>query len=67
MSAAKVFANNYIPKYVPEDLRWYEREDLLTCIYQFKYKEFISDPDTSVKNTKVINFYMIYAQCLGTP
>ena len=67
MSAGKIFANNYIPKYVPEDLPWYERDGLLTYIDQLKYKEFISDPDAAVKNTKVINFDMIHAQCWGTP
>ena len=67
MSAGKIFDNDYIPKYVPEDLPWYEREGLLTYIDQMKYKEFISDPDAAVKNTKVINFDMIYTQCGGTP
>ena len=61
MSVGKIFANNFIPKYVPEDLPWYERDDLLTYIDQLKYKEFISDSD--VKNTKVINFDMIQNQC----
>ena len=53
MSASKIFANNYIPKYVPEDLPWCERDGLLTYIDQLKYKEFISDRDTAIKNTKV--------------
>ena len=30
MSADKIFANKYAPKYVPEDLSWYERDGLLT-------------------------------------
>ena len=67
MSASKIFANNYIPKYVPEDLPWCERDGLLTYIDQLKYKEFISDPDTAIKNTKVINFDTIHAHCGGTP
>ena len=67
MSAGKIFANNYIPKYVPEDLPWYERDGLLTYIDQLKYKEYISDPDAAVQNTKAINFDMIHAQCWGTP
>ena len=36
MSAGKTFANKYIPKYVPEDLPWYERDGLLTYIDQLK-------------------------------
>ena len=67
MSAGIIFANNYIPKYVLEDLPWYERDGLLTYIDQLKYKEFISDSDVAVKNTKVINFDMIHTQCWGTP
>ena len=67
MSAGKIFANNYIPKYVPEDLPWYERDGLLTYIDQLKYKKFIFEPDAAVKNTKIINFNMIRAQCGGTP
>ena len=64
MSAGIIFANNYIPKYVLEDLPWYERDGLLlTYIDQLKYKEFISDSDVAVKNTKVINFDMIHTQC----
>ena len=63
MSAGKIFADKYIPKYVPEDLPWYERNGLLTYVDQWKYKEFISDPDTDVNNTKVVNFDMIHAQC----
>ena len=47
MSAGTNFANNYMPRYVPEDLPWYERDGLLTYIDQLKYKEFISDPDAA--------------------
>ena len=54
-------------KYVPEDLPWYERDGLMTYIEQARYKDFISDPDTAIKNTKIINFEMIHAQCRGTP
>ena len=53
MSAGKIFVNKYIPKYVPEDLPWYERNGLLIYIDQLKYKDFISDPDAHIKNTQV--------------
>lgn len=66
MSAAKNFVNKCIPEYVPEDLPWYERDRLITYIDQMKYKDFISDPDAHVKNTQIINFQMIHAQCRGT-
>ena len=32
-----------------------------------KYKDFISDPDAHIRNTQVINFDMIHAQCHGVP
>ena len=40
---------------------------LLIYIDQIKYKEFISDPDAAIKNSKIINLEMIHAQCRGTP
>ena len=67
MCAGRIFANSYVPQYVPEHLPWFERDRLLTHIDQIKYKEFIFDPDTAIKNTKIINFEMIHAQCRGTP
>ena len=55
MPAGKIFANNYIPEYVPEDLPWYERDSLMTHIDQLKYKEFISDPDVAkMHNVEVL-------------
>ena len=54
MSAGKIFANKYIPKYVPEDLPWYENGGVLTSIDQLKYKDFISDPNTHIKNTQIV-------------
>ena len=64
---SKIFPNNYLPEYVPENLPWYERGGLMTYIDQLKYEEFISDADAIIKNTKIINFEMIHAQCRGTP
>ena len=65
MCACKIFANSYVPKYVPKDLLWYECDWLITYIDQRRYKEFISDPDAAIKNIKIINFNMILAQCRG--
>ena len=61
MSAGKIFANSYVHEYVPEVLPWYQCDGLMTYIDQRNYKEFISDPDTAIKNTKVINSEMIHA------
>ena len=64
---SKIFANSYVPEYVSENLPGYERDGLMTYIDQLKWKKFISDPDASIKNIKVINFEMIHAQCRVTP
>ena len=61
LCAGKIFAKSYLPECVPEDLPWYERDGLMTYIDRAKYKDFISDPDTAIKNTKIINFEMIHA------
>ena len=39
----------------------------MTYIDQMKYKDFISDLDLHIKNTQIINFEMIDAQCRGQP
>ena len=39
----------------------------LTCTDKLKYKDFISDPDAHIKNTQIINFEIIHAQCRGQP
>ena len=65
MCTGKIFANNYVPEYIPEVLLWYEHDGLMTYVDQLKYNEFISEPDATIKNTKIINFEMIHAQCRG--
>ena len=59
---AKKFQNNYIPKYVPSDLNWYERDRLMTYIDQLKYEEFIKDIDGHFQNTPIVNFDIIHKQ-----
>ena len=63
----KILCNKYIPKYVLEDLPWYEWDGHLTYIDQLKYKEFISNPDRHMKKAEVINFDIIYARCGCAP
>lgn len=48
----KILVNIYVPDYVPKDLKWYERDWLLTYIDQLKYERFISDPDNYLKKLK---------------
>ena len=55
--AEKIFVNKCIPEYVPSDLKWYERDGLLTCIDQIKYQHFNKDTDSYLKKAKVIIIY----------
>ena len=48
----------YIPRYVKPDLKWYERDCLMTYIDKIKYEEYPRDPE-------IVNFDLIYAQCRG--
>ena len=41
----KILVNKYVPKVVPRDLSWYERDRLLTYIDKLKDERFISNPD----------------------
>ena len=59
----KKMANNsisYVPKYTPPEERCF-----LTYLDDIKYERFMKDPDTSLKNTKIINFDIIHHQCRG--
>ena len=55
--------NSYIPPYVPKDLKWYERDSLLTYINRLEYERFENDRDNYLKNVKIVNFDIINAQC----
>ena len=57
--------NDYIPEYFSSDLKWYERDGLLTYIDQLKCNRFLEDPDKHFRKTKVINFDIIYKIITG--
>ena len=57
--------NNYIPEYVLSNLKWYERDGLLTYIDQLKCNRFLADPDKQFQEIKVIKFDMIYKTIRG--
>lgn len=57
--------NNYISEYVPSDLKWYERDGLMTYIDQAKCKEFLSDSDKHSREKKIISFDIIYKSIRG--
>ena len=53
------FDNKFIPKYVPNDLKWYERDGLDTWYLQNKCADFINNTDEHFKQMKITNFDMI--------
>ena len=44
--------NKFIPKFIPNDLKWYEKDSLDTWYQQNKCNEFINNTDTYFKNFK---------------
>ena len=56
------FTNNYIPEYVPENLKWHELDGLMTYIDKLKYDNFIKDSDDHFERTHVNNFEIIHKQ-----
>ena len=54
--------NEFIPKYILSDLKWYEREGLDTWYLEEKCKGFLGDTDKHFKNTKIVNFDIMLFQ-----
>ena len=55
----KKFDNRFIPKYIPNDLPWYERDGLDTWYQQNKCNDFLRDMDENFKEMKTANFDII--------
>ena len=51
--------NKFIPKYVPNNLKWYERDDLDTWYLQNKCNDVLMDTDEHFKETNIVNFDII--------
>ena len=64
-SDSSIFVNSYIPPYVKDDLKWYERDGLLTYVDRLKYERFEENRDDYLTKAKVVNFHMIHARCRG--
>ena len=58
-------ANNYGPIYVPKNLPWYERDDVMTWYDQCKWDDFLRDTDKHFRETKIVNFDIIHKTCHG--
>ena len=50
------YNNVFIPKYVPQNLKWYEKDGLETWYRQIKCEEFLSSTDVNFEKRKIINF-----------
>ena len=51
--------NVFIPKYVPDNLKWYEKDGLETWCRKNKCEEFLSNTDLHFKKRKIVNFDII--------
>ena len=51
--------NTYVPTFVPEDLKWYERDGLMTWYNQGKCRDFLDKLDKHFENAKIANFDII--------
>ena len=51
--------NTFIPKYVPDNLKWYEKDDLDTWYLKNKCDDFLMNTDEHFENMHIVNFDMI--------
>ena len=51
--------NNFIPKYIPGDLKWYEKDGLDTWFLRNKCEEFLNNTDLHFAKKHIVNFDMI--------
>ena len=51
--------NVFIPKYVPDNLKWHEKHGLETWCRKNKCDEFLSNTDLHFKNKNIVNFDII--------
>ena len=56
----KKIDNAYIPKFVLNNLLWYERDGLNTWYKQNKCNDFLEDPDKHFENLQINNFNLIF-------
>ena len=53
------FDNTFVSPYVPENLKWFERDGLETWYRQNKCREFLKNTDVHFQQQQIINFDMI--------
>ena len=59
--------NSFIPPYVKLNLKWFERDGLMTYIDRLSYERFEEDRDKYLANVNIINFDIINHELKGTP
>ena len=61
------YKNKYIPPFVKQNLKWYERDGLITYINQLDYKKFEEDRDSYLEKINITNFDIIHSKCRNEP
>ena len=55
-TSSSICTNTYIPEYIPDNLKWYERDGRDTWYKKNKCNEFLEDTDHYFNRTQKINF-----------
>ena len=58
--------NSFIPPYVKPDLKWFERDGLMTYTDRLAYERLEEDRDKYLENVEVVNFDIINHELKGT-
>ena len=59
--------NSFIPPYIKPNLKWFERDRLMTYIDRIAYERFEEDRDKYLANVNVVKFDIINHELKGTP
>ena len=59
------YTNKCVPELIPSDLRWYERDGIMTWYDQVKSEQFLEDVNKHFSETKIVNFDMINKSIKG--
>lgn len=54
--------SSYALLFVPQDIKWYEKDKLMTWYDQGKRKDFLQDLDSHFENSNIINLHIINKQ-----
>ena len=54
--------NVFVPKFIPNNLKWYERDGLNTWYEQGKCQDFLDDLDSHFENLEIVYFALIHSK-----